>query len=104
MCNNQHHLTATIYDKRGRILSIGKNSYLKTHTLQKRFAVSVGLPEKQYIHAEIDAILKCRNLDKAHRIMVVRYNKKGEPLCAKPCKICMAAIEEMTNIQVIQHT
>ena len=104
MCNNQHHLTATIYDKRGRVLSIGKNSYLKTHTLQKRFAVSVGLPEKQYIHAEIDAILKCRNLDKAHRITVVRYNKMGEPLCAKPCKICMAAIEEMTNIQVIQHT
>ena len=103
MCN-QHHLTATIYDKRGRVLSIGYNSYVKTHTIQAKYAAAVGLPEKQFIHAEMAAILKCRNLDKAYRIMVTRFNKKGEPLCAKPCKICMEAIRDMTNIQVIQHT
>ena len=47
----QQDVTAIIYDKRGRILSIGKNSYVKTHPLQARYATEVGLCEQVFLHA-----------------------------------------------------
>ena len=51
-------ITAVAYDKRGRVLAIGKNSYVKTHPFQAKMAHSVGEPHKVFIHAEIAAILK----------------------------------------------
>lgn len=57
MCK-KHHVTAIIFDKRGRPLSIGQNSYIKTHPLQLKMAEKVGLPEKKFIHAEIQSIVK----------------------------------------------
>lgn len=88
----RQNITAIIYDKRGRVLSIGKNSYLKTHTLQAYYAKRVGMPEKQFLHAEIDAIIRCRDLSKAYSMFVSRIGNKGTPLLAKPCKICEQAI------------
>lgn len=99
----KHNITAVIYDKRGRVLSIGKNSYVKTHTIQANYAKRVGLPEKQFIHAEIDAIIKCRSLEKAHKIFVSRTAANGRPALAKPCKICQMAIKE-AGIKEIQWT
>ena len=88
------NITAIIFDKKGRVLSIGKNSYIKTHPTQARYARAVGLPEKQFLHAEIAAIIKCKSLEKAHRILVTRINKKGKPALAKPCLVCEVAIRE----------
>ena len=102
MCK-KHHVTAIIFDKRGRPLSIGQNSYIKTHPLQLKIAEKVGLPEKRFIHAEIQSIVKCRDISKAHKIMVMRYNKDGEPVNAKPCKICEQAIA-LTPIKIVEHT
>ena len=102
MCK-KHHVTAIIFDKRGRPLSIGQNSYIKTHPLQLKMAEKVGLPEKKFVHAEVHSIIKCRDLSKAHKIVVMRYNKNGEPVNAKPCKICEQAIA-LTPIKVIEHT
>jgi len=96
-------LTAIIYDKRGRVLSIGKNSYIKTHPLQAKYANKVGLPEKQYLHAEIAAIVRCRDLTKAHRIEVLRVGRNGSLLLAKPCPVCQTAIEA-AGIRNIEHT
>lgn len=98
-----HVVTAMIYDRRGRILSVGQNSYVKTHTLQARHAKKVGHPEKQFLHAEIHAITKCKNLKKAHKIFIARYNKRGEPVIAKPCPVCMSAIRE-SGIREVEHT
>ena len=94
MCDvtQKQNITAIIYDKRGRVLSIGKNNYLKTHPYQAEIAARVGLPEKQFIHAEIDAIIKCRSLERADRILVTRVNRRGKYLLAKPCEICTEAI------------
>lgn len=100
----KYDFTAIIYDKKGNILSIGKNSYVKTHPLQARTAKKVGEPEKIFLHAEISAIVKCRNIDKAHKIVVFRFDKKGKPAMAKPCKVCADAIKNQTPIQVIEHT
>lgn len=96
-------LTAVIYDKRGRVISVGQNSYVKTHPLQAKHAAEVGLPDKQFLHAEIHAIVRCKDLSKAHKIFVSRWDKKGNLMLAKPCPVCMSAIEA-AGIELIEHT
>lgn len=96
-------IVAIVYDKRGRVLSVGQNSYTKTHTLQALHARKVGLPEKNFQHAELSAIVKCKDLSKAHKISVFRYTKDGKPANAKPCPICLSLIAS-TPIQIIEHT
>lgn len=99
----KQHITAIIYDRKGDVLSIGQNSYVKTHPLQAKHAEKVGLPCKQFLHAEVHAITRCKQLHKAYRISIFRYSKSGEPVNAKPCPVCMSAIAA-TNIKVIEHT
>lgn len=103
MSKQRFDLTAIIYDKRGRVLSIGKNSYVKTHPLQHKHASRVGLPDKQFLHAEIHAISRCRNLERAHRIVVTRFGARGEPKTAKPCPVCESAIKA-AGIKYVEHT
>lgn len=99
----QQSITAIIYDKRGRVLSVGQNSYVKSHTLQAEYAKKVGLPEKVFLHAEIHAITKCKDLSKAHSIFVSRYSKDGRPVLAKPCVVCQSALDTV-GIKIIRHT
>lgn len=96
-------VTAIIYNKRGRVISVGQNSYVKTHPLQAIHANKVGEEHKIFLHAEISAITKCKDIQKAHKIMIMRYDKQGNPVIAKPCKICLSAIRS-TPIKVIEHT
>lgn len=103
MSKRKFDITAIIYDKRGKVLSIGKNSYFKTHPLQHHHACKVGLPDKQFLHAEIHAIARCRHLERAHRIVVMRFDRSGEPRNAKPCPVCQSAIEA-AGIKVVEHT
>lgn len=103
MTKKRFDITAIIYDKRGKVLSIGKNSYVKTHPLQNHHACKVGLPDKQFLHAEIHAIVKCKQLQKAHKIVVMRYDSKGAPRTAKPCPVCQSAIEA-AGIKFVEHT
>lgn len=98
-----HQVTALIYDRKGKVLSVGQNSYIKTHPLQAKHAHKTGNPEKQYLHAEIHAITKCRTLRKAYKIFVARYNKQGEPALAAPCPVCMSAIKA-SGIKYVEHT
>lgn len=101
--STKQEITAVIYDRKGRVLSIGRNSYVKTHTLQAKHAEKVGLPDKQYLHAEIHAITKCKDLSKAHKILVTRYGSKGQPLLAKPCPVCQSALDAV-GIRFIEYT
>ena len=87
-------ITAVIYDKKGRVLSVGKNSYVKTHPKQARHAYKVGLPDKIFLHAEMDAIIRCRDLSVAHKILVTRVTRNGKYGNAKPCPVCQSAIKE----------
>lgn len=98
-----HSLTAIIKDKKGNVLAIGKNSYTKTHPYQAKCAKEVGLPEKIYLHAEIDAIIRCNDLSKAHSIHIFRQGKSGKWLLAKPCPACQRAIN-LTPIKEIYFT
>jgi tRNA(Arg) A34 adenosine deaminase TadA len=96
-------ITAIIYDRRGRVLSIGQNSYVKTHPLQALHARKTGHPERIYLHAEIAAIARCRQLDRAARILVTRWSRTGQPLLAKPCAVCQSAIAA-AGITRVDHT
>jgi len=98
----RHFILAKCYDKRGKLLGKGTNSYKKTHPLQKFFATFAGLPLKIYLHAEVAAILQCKNR-KIHRISIERFDKHGQPVNAKPCLICQEAIKAF-GIQVVEHT
>lgn len=107
MPKQQQDITAIIYDKKGRVLSIGKNSYIKTHPMQDKYAKLAGKEYSAYgyafIHAEIDAINRCKDLDKAYKIRVTRVKRDGSYGMACPCKACAIAISH-TPIQVIEHT
>jgi tRNA(Arg) A34 adenosine deaminase TadA len=98
----RYKIRATCYDKKGSKLSTGFNSYVKTHPLQKYFACRVGHTHKEYLHAEIAAILKAKD-KKIHRIVVERFDKHGLPLLAKPCPICSEAIKAY-GIKVVEFT
>lgn len=103
MSKKRHNITAIIYDKRGNVLSIGKNNYVKTHPVQAKWAARAGEPYKVFLHAEIDAINRCQDISKAYRIAVFRYTEDGSPAMASPCKICAGAISK-TPIKLIEHT
>lgn len=98
-----YSLTAEIYDKRGRLISSAKNNYSKTHPLQAKYASKVGINEAIYLHAEILAIVRCKDMNRAHKIVVKRFDKHGNPAIAKPCPICQAAIKD-SGIKIIEHT
>lgn len=94
-------ITATITDKRGRVLSIGQNSYRKTHTMQAKWANRAGQPEKQFLHAEIAALVKCRGVP--FKIKIERKDKAGNYKLAKPCPICELAIRE-AGIKFVEYS
>jgi len=93
----KYSLTAIIKDKKNKIISIGKNSYIKTHPKMVKLANKIGKynSRKVFIHAEIDAIIKCNNLDKAYTIEIYRVDKsQTKYLCSRPCILCSYGIAE----------
>jgi len=102
MCKKRFFILAKCYNKRGQLLSVGFNSYAKSHPIQKHFADLVGMPEKEYLHAEIAAIIRAKDR-KIYRITIERYDAQGNPVSAAPCPICLQAIQTY-NISVIEHT
>ena len=103
MTKKRFSVKATVYDKRGRVLTTGENSYSKTHPLQSRYAVMTGLGDKIFLHAEISALSKLKKHHKPYRIVVERYLKDDTPACAKPCVVCSAAIQSF-NIPIVEYT
>jgi len=91
-----HYLSAELRDKRGNILVKANNSYTKSHPWQAFLAKHTCKPDGIYLHAEIHAIIKARNLGvlhRAHSLHVSRYLANGKPALAKPCPICEKAIQ-----------
>ena len=91
----KYFVMAKITDKSGMVLSVGHSSYVKTHPLQKKVAQKVGLPKKEFLHAEVMAIVRLRpeHRHKAHTITVYRFTADGRPALAKPCPVCQSMIE-----------
>lgn len=85
---------------KGRVTAIGLNSYVKTHPEQARLAKRVGHAGKQYLHAEVSALLKAKKVDAIH---VFRLGKDGKWRNARPCAICELAIKER-YVTEVTHT
>lgn len=100
--NRRQEVKATVYDKRGRVLSIGYNSYERTHPKMKKFAEKAHYPHKEYLHAEVSALIKIR-FGKPYHIKIERYDVKGNPKLAAPCPVCQLAIKE-AGIKLITYT
>jgi deoxycytidylate deaminase len=100
MVRSSRHAAAIVY--KGQILSFGLNS-MKTHPIMWKFGRN---KEAIYLHAEIDAIVRCINkygtvvLPKS-TLYVVRINKAGKIVHSKPCSGCQRAIESF-NIQKVE--
>lgn len=80
-------------------MSVARNSYTKTHTLQARCAKATGRESAIYLHAEIAALLKARQ--PVYKIEILRLQADGKPALAKPCPACSMAIEEFGVQEVI---
>ncbi len=101
MKKSRYDIRAYCYDKRGRLISEGRNNYDKTHPLQAHFAKIVGEEDKIYLHAEISALLRSRG-KQVHKIHVERIQNEATAL-AEPCPICMEAIKAF-GVKVISYT
>jgi tRNA(Arg) A34 adenosine deaminase TadA len=99
--SRKHSLTAIIYDKKGRVLSVGQNSYTKTHPKMAHLGRLVGQADRIFLHAEIAALVKCRGVP--YKIKIERFDKYGNPKLAKPCPICELAIIE-AGVKVVDYT
>lgn len=99
--SRKYDITAFAYDKRGKLLSVGRNSYVKTHPLQAKFAKESGNTHAVYLHAELSALLKARQ--QVHKLVVFRYDSKGKPANSKPCAACQLALK-FFKVKHIEHT
>jgi hypothetical protein len=97
----RYEITAHAYDRRGRLLAVGRNSYDKTHPLQARLSERTGNGKGIYLHAEVAALLKARG--KVYRLVVRREDKNGNPVPSNPCPSCRLAIEEH-GVSVVEHS
>ena len=92
----KQRLCSVITDRKGNILSIGQNSYVKTHPLQATVAKRAGKEESCFLHSEIAALVKLKGKDKkrANKMYIARLMKNGETGLAMPCSICQLALKE----------
>lgn len=95
-------VTAFAYDKRGRLLAVGKNSYAKTHRLQAHYGKLSGNSAKIYLHAEVDALIRGSKRGRIHKLVVVRQGANGY-LLAKPCASCQLALTDY-GVKNVEHT
>lgn len=99
--SRKYDITALAYNKRGRLLAVGKNSYVRTHRLQAEYGRRSGKPNAIFLHAELAALIKAR--EQVHRLVVMRFGVDGNPKLSKPCASCQLAIEDW-GVKIVEHT
>lgn len=103
MTLKRYEIIATCFDRKGRVLGTGVNSYTKTHPLMQYFAEKAGeSAEKIFQHAELVAILASQKKS-IHSILVQRFKLNGEPALAKPCKTCQEMLKAF-GVNQIRYT
>ena len=96
-------ITARAFSK-NRLLSVGQNSYTRSHPKQASLAKRAGEPEKVYLHAEVSALLKCLRIKQQVVLLEIeRYGASGKMLLARPCSICRIAIIE-AGVRQVRYT
>jgi tRNA(Arg) A34 adenosine deaminase TadA len=77
---------------KSKVVVSATNLETKSHPIQARFAERVGLHQKIYLHAEISALVKCR--EECDTIIVARVNPQEKLRNSRPCPICELALKE----------
>ena len=91
--NGNYIMISATLDSHNNIIEIGRNSYTKTHPMQSHYCNKIDSNRKrEYLHAEIAALVKTRKTPSA--IMVIRVTKNSSIKMARPCNICALAIKE----------
>lgn len=94
-----HKLVAGIFDKKGRIVSLGHNSHWKTHPQAPKvdkWKLNGSLGVYQCVHAELHAILQAEKNEYNPRkcsIFVYRKGKDGKDRHSEPCQNCKTLID-----------
>lgn len=97
----KQRLCSVITDRKGNVLSIGQNSYTKTHPMQFHAARHQGNEQACFLHSEIDAVRRLGHAaHKARNIYVARLDKQGMVALAKPCVVCQSVIDSL-NLNVM---
>lgn len=97
----KHKIGSVVLDAKGNIIASAYNNR-KTHPLQHRHAARTGHEHRQFLHAEIAALVKCR--EQPHTILTLRVGKDGGLRNARPCEICMSAIDEAKVKYIVYST
>lgn len=93
MTRKKYHITATAFDKKGRVISTGINEYNRSHPLFKHLSLLAGeSEEKIYKHAEFSACIAAGRKE-IHTLLVQRHHNNGEPANAEPCKTCKLVLK-----------
>lgn len=88
--------------RKNRVCSTGFNSYTKTHPAQNRYARLAGQPKREFLHAEIAALLRApADVDTLH---IYRFDKQGNPVSAAPCPVCRLAINAFNPLLRVVHS
>lgn len=100
----RYKVGCVITTKNNIVISTSCNSYNKTHPEQKRLAQKTSNPNRQYLHAEVAAIIKAKKSGlKPYKIFISRILKDGSTAISKPCEVCELAIK-LAGIKKIFHT
>lgn len=78
-------------DEKHNVIAHAQNNPVKSHPKQKHFANIAGRPESIYLHAEIQALVKCRT--DPFSLYVVRLLADGGFGLSRPCPICKGAMK-----------
>ena len=98
-------ITATAFDRSGRVIASAVNSYESSTALMRYYAMKTGNPKKVFTHAEIGVLGKAMKLRKiVDKIVIVRYDSNGKLKNAKPCSICSTAIRDFGIRKVLYST
>ena len=82
-------------DKRGQILGERGNSYHKSHPVQKKWAMAVFQPEREFLHAEVSAMIAAlKTGKKIDKLCIGRVDKQGKIKNGKPCIVCATMLEQ----------
>lgn len=97
----RYFITATCFDKKGKVISTGVNEYRRSHPLYKAFAVMSGASEEKiYKHAEFSACIAAGRKE-IHSILVQRHHSDGSPANAEPCDTCKLMLRHFGVKKVI---
>jgi tRNA(Arg) A34 adenosine deaminase TadA len=90
--------------RKNKVIVTATNLENKTHPLQAQFAQKVGLKEKIFLHAEINALIRAK--EDADTIVVARIggHSHNELRMSKPCPICQMALEMSQVRKIIYST